>query len=83
MTSSIGKKIQNSLGEKSLQATSDANVDSKIRSTENPLKPFLPTSQDYDNRMLLFAFRIGVVFQLRGGTEVRSLFEFHFVLIFY
>ena len=65
-----GKKIRHSLGEKPLQATFDANADSKIRSASTPFRPFLQTRQGYDDCMLLFAFRIGVVFQLRGGVEV-------------
>ena len=58
----------------SFHPTFDENSDCKFRSTERPFKRFLPTSQGCGNRMLLFAFRIGVVFQLRGGTEVYSLF---------
>ena len=69
-----GKKFRYSFSENPLQATFDTNEDSKIRSAKNPFKPFLPTSQGYDNCMLLFIFRIGVVFQLRSGSEVCSLF---------
>lgn len=46
------------------------NVDSKIKSVENLFKQFVLTSQGYDDCMLMFTFRIGVVFQLRGETEL-------------
>lgn len=46
------------------------NVDSKIKSVENLFKQFVLTSQGHDDCMLMFTFRIGVVFQLRGETEL-------------